>query len=217
MRLQVMMTIRHYETAEWVDYARGVVGEPERKRMSAHLSACSSCEKTAVTFGQLATMREPAEPSEAAVSRALGVFQHPHPSAGRDAQPRRVRPRVLYDSLLSGAAAGTRRTGREARRQLFEAGDYFLDLDLALQPAAEGPAQVVLVGQLLDREEPARAMPEFLVRLEGRKGPMAQTESNALGEFELIGEARSASRIAIPLGEVEIEVELPRLVTRSAD
>jgi hypothetical protein len=112
---------------------------------------------------------------------------------------------------LAGAAAGTRRTGRETRRQLFEAGAYFLDLDLALQTRSGGPAQLVLVGQLLDRAEPGRAVPEFLVRLEGRRGPMAQTESNPLGEFELLGDARSAVRLAIPIGDEEIEVDLPKL------
>jgi anti-sigma factor RsiW len=183
--------------------------------MSAHLAACPRCEETALVFGRVATMRKPPEPSDAAVERALAVFRHPHPGAVNEAQPRKLRPRVLYDSLLAGVPVGTRRAGRESRRQLFEAGAYFLDLDLAVQTGSAGPAQLVLVGQLLDRAEPARAVPGFLVRLEGREGPMAQTESNALGEFELLGDARAAVRLAIPLGDVEIELDLPKPPTRS--
>ena len=205
------MTTRHYEHDEWADYARGVVAGSIRIDMSRHLSECESCERTAVTFGQLATMQEPPEPSEGAVQRAIGVFRHPHPAAAKQSEPATLRPRMLYDTFLVAAPAGTRRAGRESRRQLFEAGEYFLDLDCALQPGAAAPPQLVLVGQLVDREDPSRPLPEFLVRLEGRDGPMAQTESNALGEFELVGEARRASRLAIPLGEVEIELDLPKL------
>lgn len=204
------MTTRHYEHDEWADYARGLVMEADHREMSDHLAECAECEETVLIFGRLATMHEPPEAPERVVRRALGVFRHPHPGAA-EREPARLRPRILFDSALAAAAGGTRRAGRESRRQLFEAGDYFLDLDSAVQPGTQGPAQVVLIGQLLSREDPARPLPEFLVRLEGRDGPMAQTESNALGEFELLGDARRASRIAIPLGGVEIELDLPKL------
>jgi len=206
------MTTRHYEAGDWVDYTRGLVEETARAQMSQHLAECAGCETTAVTFGRLATMRVPPEPSELAVERALSIFKRPHPSqAAASQQPTRVRPRLLYDSHLAGAPLGTRRAGRETRRQLLEVGAYFLDLDLALRSRTAGPGELMLVGQLVDRAEPGRAVPEFLARLEGRRGPLVQSESNALGEFELVGDARSAVRLAIALEDAEIELDLPRL------
>lgn len=202
----------HYQSHAWVDYARGLVSEAERVNMSSHLAGCGDCQRSARAFELLARTTLSPEPPAEVVDRARAIFKHPHPGVTRQLRFERqpVQSRLLYDSAVA-SVGGIRRNEPTSRRMLFEVGRYFLDLDLGRQPGASGAPQVVVVGQLIDRDEPGRPLPGLGVSLHGVSGAMlASGSSNAMGEFELTCPEQPALQLAVPVDDDEhIEVSLP--------
>ena len=64
-----------YAVEQWVDYARGLLREPQRQAMSDHLSdGCQRCQRTAEVLGRLNELAEAErryEPPAGVVRQAL--------------------------------------------------------------------------------------------------------------------------------------------------
>jgi hypothetical protein len=211
------MKMNHqFESAEWVDYARGLVEPGVKQEMERHLDAgCEGCVRAKslfqiVTSAAIAEYSPPADVS----ARARSIFRHPHPELPREVVTggaKTLIAQLILDTSREPVPAGLRSADRPTRL-LFVAGDYFLDLDLTheVDSRSRSGRDRVLVGQIVDRGDPARRVPELGVVLETGNEVRGQTHTNSLGEFELQYDPSEVVRLRIPLeGEGSIEVRLP--------
>ena len=75
----------------------------------------------------------------------------------------------------------------------------------------------MLVGQIVDRQDPLRRIPELGVLLERDREVQSRTETNSLGEFALQYDASHPVLLRIPLdAESSIEISLPAEGSRAA-
>ena len=207
--------MEHFEPGLWADFARGLVPESEREPMQAHLNdGCDSCLRTRQSFDEAATAGRTEEaPPPAVTRRARAIFQHPHPEAvpPRAQAARHLIAQLILDTSTEPVPVGMR-AGQRHTRLLFAAGEYFIDLDLARDESklTQLGDKRMLVGQIVDRQDPLRRLPELGVLLERDREVQSRTETNSLGEFALQYDASHPARLRIPLdAESSIEISLP--------
>lgn len=172
--------MKHFSSTEWADFSRGIVDKARRKAMQAHLDGdCARCAEMARTWErvrQIARREQSYGPPESAVRTAKGLL----PVHGGKRKSLLVR--LMFDSLQSPAMAGVRSTTTDARQMLYGIGAYRVDLRMEPQMDSD---KVALVGQVLDSADPVRAgVQAKVVLLRGRK-VLAESQTNALGEFHL--------------------------------
>jgi anti-sigma factor RsiW len=204
--------VKHYDVTEWLDFVHGLVGEPKRGEMEAHLgAACNRCE---ATVGQLRKLIQAAV-AEARYSvpepvvhmaRALYSLQRP--------EQVEVLPRLLahlvFDSFREPALAGVRGQQRITRQAMYEAGDYCVDLRMEQE---RGAATVALVGQIVNRAAPDQKVADIPVLLMTGAEVLGRARSNEFGEFQLEYEPRQPLSLHVPVERAgkEIEVRLQDL------
>lgn len=197
----------HYDTADWVDYLRGL-GEPShRVAMSQHLrNGCRSCRST---LGRLAAVArhvaadEAFEPPESALRFARALFSQFRPE--RVCALPRLLARLVQDSLREPLPVGVRGNERASRQALYEAGTMFVDLRLEQRP---GRSAVALVGQLLCADDPCVAVARRPVVLTSGPTVLSATASNEHGEFHLDYEPDGVMRLHIPVDEGSRRIEI---------
>ena len=186
----------HFSLTEWADFVRGVGDKDTKEAMQAHLeSGCKACKHAATTWARVreAARRERAyEPPESAVRMAEGhLLLH-----GKSTRPSKVQ--LLFDSFQTPAMAGIRSTAAAARQMLYGVGTYRIDLRMEPQMDSD---KVALVGQVLNSADPVKAGAQVTVTLLRGKKVMAESQTNALGEFHLECSLE---------GQLELLVALPR-------
>jgi hypothetical protein len=199
-------TMKHFDIWQWADYARGLSAEVDRAAMDAHLSSgCARCALTASTFHSvtaIASGEAGNEPPEHAIRYAKAVYSLLRPET--TSLPRLL-ARLVHDSLRAPLPAGIRAQAGLSRHALYEAGKYFLDLQLDLQHAS-GP--VTLVGQLADRGNPSAdvAVPVWLMQ---QKRVVASTLCDRFGEFQLEFTPARDLWLHLPLREADKRLQIP--------
>jgi hypothetical protein len=202
----------HYQAGQWVDFVRGLMSQPEREAMRAHLNAgCVKCREVAGLFARAvlrATADASYDPPEYAVQCARAVYFLQHPREVKLA-PGFV-AKLVYDSFRAPLPAGLRSQQQVlAHRLLYEAGPYHVDLRLQRKV---GSPQVVMVGQIANREQPAIGIPNVPMLLLSEHSVLSKALSNHLGEF--IMEYRPASSLrlyaSVQGGSKRVEVRLGR-------
>ena len=197
--------MKHFNIWQWADYARGLAGDVDRSAMDAHLSSgCARCARTASTFRSVAAIAAGEaghEPPDHAIRYAQATFSLYRP----ETKLPRLLARLVHDSMRQPLPAGIRAQSQLSRHALFEAGSYYLDLQLELQRPS-GP--VTLVGQLADRQNPAAdsAGPVWLMQ---QKTVVASTLSDRFGEFQLEYAPARDLRLCVPLREANKRLEIP--------
>jgi len=199
--------MKHFNVWQWVDYVRGLAGDVDRAAMEAHLSSgCGRCARTALTFRSVSAIaggeagHEPPEHSVRYAQAAYSLFRPETTSLPR------LLARLVHDSRRQPLPAGIRAQSQLSRHALYEAGSYYLDLQLELQRPS-GP--VTLVGQLADRHNPAAqhsAVPVWLMR---QKSVVASTLCDRFGEFQLEYTPARDLRLCLPLREANKRLEIP--------
>ena len=198
--------MKHFNIWQWADYARGLAGEVDRQAMDAHLSSgCKRCARTASTFSTVTAIaggEAGLEPPEHAVRYAQAVYSLFRPET--TSLPRLL-ARLVHDSMREPLPAGIRAQTRLSRHALYEAGSYYLDLQIELQ-GASGP--VTLVGQLADRGNPAAhtAVPVWLMQ---QKSVVATALCDRFGEFQLEYMPARDLRLCVALREANKRLEIP--------
>lgn len=121
---------------------------------------------------------------------------------------------LVFDSLFAPVPAGVRGSCPHGRRLLFRFGSLLADLSIEPQP---DPHHFSLAGQIADSANPHLHLEERSVSLCGRKGTLANTKTNAFGEFHLDFdlEPDAALEIDIRRGE-RLVAALPLNLHRSA-
>lgn len=214
------MKMEHFDPGLWTDFVREVASASDRERMQAHLDeGCEPCLRTRQLFDVAATAGRTEEaPPPAVAARARSIFRHPHPEAITQTARRPLIAQLILDTSTEPAPVGLR-AGQRPTRLLFAAGEYFIDLDLARDASRMNQTgeQMVLVGQIVNREDPSRRLPELGVLLESDREVQSSTETNALGEFALQYDASHPARLRIPLdSESSIEISLPAEASQAA-
>jgi hypothetical protein len=191
--------MKHFTVWQWTDFVRGsgLVEEGARRTMEAHLSSsCSRCQKLVNLLRCVAvTAKAEAayEPPERAIRYAQAIYSLYRPE--KVSFPRLI-ARLVHDSGRAPLPAGMRAQNRPSRHALYEAGSYYLDVQLEDQP---GSGLVSLTGQLADRNKPATSTADLPVWLMERKNVVARTLSNRFGEFHLEYAPTRNLRLQVPL------------------
>ena len=202
------LDMTHYSQEQWVDFARNVVGEDEKRRMENHLkTGCVRCSKELGIWQRLhqVARRESAYvPSDGTVRTANASFAN---RTVRSAD--RTRPGIaslLFDTLRNPILAGVRSTGTSPRQVLYGAGTYRIDVRIEPQMDSE---RVILMGQVLNSANPEERLPELPVTLfKGRK-VLAESTTKQFGEFQIECELDGGFRLMVMLpGQAEVILPL---------
>jgi len=195
--------MKHFTVWQWVDFARDVVDTADRRPMEAHLaSGCSRCDRLVTRFRRMSAVAHAEaknEPPDSAMRYAKALFSLYRPEQSGVA---RVIGRLIHDSSLAPLAAGLRSEAPATRYLLYEAGPYYLDVQVEHDPESE---QLNLIGQLADRSVPPTSTANLPIWLMHRKRLVASAFSNRFGEFQLV---------CAPARTLELRVPLPALGKR---
>jgi hypothetical protein len=201
--------MNHFTIWDWTDFSRGVADEQTRAAMHAHLSSgCSRCERTVrVLSGVSAMARGEAqyEPPDRAMRYARALYSLHRPEKTGFA---RLVGRLIHDTALAPLPAGMRSGAQAAestRHLLYEAGGYFLDVQVEQQPET---GRISLVGQIAARNNPDANTANLPVWLLERTSLVASTISNRFGEFQLEGVPARNLLLRVPLPDVGKRLEV---------
>jgi len=119
---------------------------------------------------------------------------------------------LVFDSCDAPAAAGIRGGLVSARQLLYKSGTFCIDMRMQPKP---GTDSVVLIGQLLDSDQPTQGMSNVPVSLVCEGDTVARRRTNSFGEFDFgfenlhhtqlifgIGKRRT---IVVPVPDAELE------------
>lgn len=182
--------MKHYNEAQLADLARNLTPAVERAAMQDHVNGCIQCAPQLSMWQEVVVFaKEEAQftPSGDTVRIAKGNFWVKPQEAKSTA-------RLVFDSLLQPATAGTR-GAVSARQFLFETDELYIDLRLDSQ--AE---RLSLVGQIMDRSQTKQAIQDLSIHLHKGKQQLADTKTNQFGEFQFEFEASSDLSISIGAG-----------------
>jgi hypothetical protein len=101
--------------------------------------------------------------------------------------------------------AGIRAEDRLSRHLVYQAENYYLDLQLEYQPSG----RVTLIGQLANQSAPAVSTANVPVCLMERSTLLATTLCNDLGEFHLECAPSRYLRLHLPLPTAGKQLEVP--------
>ena len=176
------LEMKHISTEAWVDFARGLLPHQEGDQMKHHLEGCKKCRRAYAMWRAVAgavSRERKYRPGETAVQRAKEMF------ALREVWGpvgRKARARLIFDSFLQPLPKGVRNSMDATRHLQFRSGSLLIDIDLRKQSqAVESP--VLLMGQILNADNPGQRFKDFRVFLSRGKRFTAQTNSSPLGEF----------------------------------
>jgi hypothetical protein len=88
---------------------------------------------------------------------------------------------LLFDTLTNPAAAGIRSSHVASRQLLYKFGTLCVDMQMQSKPGSE---QVMLVGQILDMNEPTQGMARVHVCLLSKGSLISRVRTNDSGEFD---------------------------------
>ena len=197
----------HYGILEWMEFARGMVPEETRSRMSSHLNeGCSDCRKTAAFFEKLANVCRDMLPDEAPDSmlqRARAICPQAVPRPAMAA--RRIPAELIYDSSLAPAPMGLRASKVTGSRVLYRAGNW--SLDFHLEPGLQS-SRVSVIGQILSEGE-SGSVSNVPVALRSGATTVTETLSNQFGEFQMECKKHKNLRLCIHLERDTQFIEVP--------
>jgi hypothetical protein len=208
--------MKHYEIAEWLDFARGVGDQRVRSAMARHVrEGCQRCGAIASGLERLGSALAADarfEPPADVVRCARAVFSRFQPAQVVGLP--RLLSRLVQDSLNQPLPVGVRGTARASRRALFQAGELFVDLRLEQRPGQPG---VTLVGQLLSPDPKGAGAPRRPVVLTSGRRVVWTTATNDHGEFEFEYLPAGQMRLHIPVdeGARRLEISLNGLMPRA--
>jgi hypothetical protein len=108
---------------------------------------------------------------------------------------------LISDSAQPSAVTGVRASNAQARQLLYRMGS--LCVDVCMQPEL-GSLQIMLVGQLLDSQEPGHGLGDIPVSLLCEDIPISQNRTNAVGEFCFGFRALHDAQLVFGIGEDKI-------------
>jgi hypothetical protein len=204
--------MEHFSMEKWIDFARGVVGAPDKAAMQKHLeSGCKPCSKALDLWKhvhEVARHERVLDPPESAVRSIKGAFAVHGPSRHRRGVA--AIAKLLFDGSLSPVPAGVRSTASSHRQLLFGVGAY--RIDLRIEPQLDSDKAVV-VGQVLHSADPSEGLGAVPVALVKGRRVVAETITSQFGEFNLECDldGRFQLRVKLPAEELQLALVEPIL------
>ena len=184
--------------------------------MSAHLaSGCPECFRLSDFTEKLARTCEsmiPAVVPDATLRMARAIF--PVRARKQGGRGKRIPFELVFDSFLVPAPAGLRATWQVGWQGLYRAGDC--SVDLRIEPELKS-SRAAVIGQITNHVAPETHMSNLPVSLRSGKLVIAETVSNAFGEFQLEYEEQPQLKLCIGLADAgEIRLPLKKLAADQA-
>ena len=174
--------MKHFTSAEWIDFVNQVVPDDKRKGMQEHLeSGCRRCGQIMDLWQKVqktATVAASCQPPDDIVRVAKAQFAI-HGLRGKRKETNSL-IEMLFDSFSQPALAGVRSVGAETRQMLYRAGPYQIDVQIEAQPEGN---RLIVTGQLMDAVHPEVVGRDVFVTLSNRRGHLVKTVTNQFGEF----------------------------------
>jgi hypothetical protein len=204
--------MKHFSMEKWIDFARDVVGGPDKAVMQNHLeTGCRQCSKALNLWKhvhEVARQERALEPPESAVRTMKGSFSIHGPRRHRRGAG--AIARLLFDSSLSPVPAGVRSTASSTRQLLFGVGAY--RIDLRIEPQLDSDKAAV-IGQVLHSTDPGEGLGAVPVALVKGRRVVAETITGQFGEFNLECDlaGRFQLRVKLPAEELQLALIEPIL------
>jgi hypothetical protein len=206
--------MKHYGIAQWVDYTRGLVPAVDGSAMQRHLTdGCSECRELAEfcsKIGNICQDMAAVSVPEWLVRNARSIFPARQPEAPR--RVFRIPVELIYDSFLVPAPAGLRATWQVGWQALYRAGDC--SLDLRVEPELQS-SRAAVIGQISNHVLPGDRMEGIPVSVKSGRVVVAETRSNAFGEFQMEYEQQGRLQLCIDLenGSKRFQVPLKKFAS----
>jgi hypothetical protein len=208
--------MKHFTKEEWIDFARDVIQGEAKSFMQSHLDrGCRQCAKEATLWARVSeTARREAEfePPVGAVRVAKAMMATS--GLASISERKATFAELLFDSMHQAPLMGVRSAAPTPRQMLFASGDHRIDLRMEPQLDSDG---VAIIGQVLDSANPERTLRNIPISLHSGKKLVAASETNHLGEFQLISklDPKLELRATLPQGQqirlALIELRVPVL------
>lgn len=197
--------MKHFPEQVWLDFVRGVPPQTVRTETSktahssgdieSHLaSGCKDCTLTLALWRQVSdiaageTSYGPPESAVRMVKMEFAARQLRDQSEATDAN-------IVFDTFSSAMAFGIRSATVAPRQMVYEADGHTVDLRIDRQPHSN---RVQLTGQVLGSERLGTLLGRFPVMVCTDRGILlAESTTNALGEFQLQFEAQDRLKLSI--------------------
>ena len=175
--------MEHFSSADWIDYARGVLPQ-KAALMETHLDQrCAECLKSSEIWG-LVLSSSAREAHNSPPDDTVRVIK----AAFAPARPERWLPeiaefaRLILDTLKQPNLAAVRDSLPSSRLLLHEAEPFTIDLRLDSDPFRK---RISLMGQILNSKEPEQSAQRIDVILLNGERLVKKTRANFAGEFDL--------------------------------
>jgi hypothetical protein len=199
--------MKHYTIEQWVDYCRNLGEVEPRAQMHAHLAeGCKDCHRLwAVSAKLVATCgtMDAIEVPDYALRMARAIFPVRIPERPRRGS--RLPLELIFDSFLVPVPAGLRATWQIGWQGLYKAGEC--SVDLRIEPELKS-ARAAVIGQITNHVTPTTEMSNLAVSLRAGKEVIAETISNAFGEFQMEYEQQSRLKLCIHLRDSKL-IQVP--------
>jgi hypothetical protein len=202
--------MKHYSLEQWVDFARNAVAGTVKERMQSHLdTGCTKCSRELSLWRRLHQVAQRAshdQPSEGSLRAVRSAFVSQRATKDTGRAPKAAMLELLFDSFRTPALAGVRSSTNSSRQLLYGASNY--RIDVRIEPQIDSD-KVVLVGQVLNSDDPNERLAELPVTLWKGRRILAASRTNHQGEFQVECEMDSSFRLMITLpGHREVSLPL---------
>lgn len=191
-----------------IAYCDGLLAESEARQVAAHLaSGCRGCAADRLWYERvraLAATDDSLEPPPWVLTRALRLFEREPARPHAVDKLGRLVATLIFDSLSQPALAGVRLAETSNRQLLYSAGQYSIDLRMALTPRSA----VELTGQILRVDESRfESVARLALDLKREGETVCSTRTNDAGEFRMDRVARGEYELLIETREGIIIVQ----------
>lgn len=205
--------MKHFDTASWTDFVRGIASEDLENRLEQHLATgCTRCNRQVKMLRSVAedAAAEQAPPSWA-VRSVTAFFRMQQPRLQR--QLPRIPVASIFDSLLVPLPAGTRSLQATSRHVVYNARQFTLDVRMDY---SRSDREMLIVGQIVERRGlPVVNAPAFLV---ANAQLLSRALTGDLGEFQMSCKPKGKLTLCLSMDSNElIEVELDRRPEEDTD
>ncbi len=200
--------MKHFTTAEWIDFVNQVTSQERQAAMQKHLgTGCKRCKEAVALWQKIrntAALEASYQPPAADVRIAKAAFAAAGRAAPQSAKGSFVE--VLFDSFLQPMLAGARSTSLGTRQMLYRADPYQIDIQIEAKPEGN---RLMVTGQLLDVSSPGIVGRNVNITLSNHRGNVIHTVTNQFGEFR--GEIENSGDLELSFpgkGEKSIVISL---------
>ena len=200
--------MKHFTTAEWIDFVNQVTSQKQQAAMQKHLgTGCKRCKEAVALWQKIrntAVLEASYQPPAADVRIAKAAFAAAGRATHQSAKGSFVE--VLFDSFLQPMLAGARSTSLGTRQMLYRADPYQIDIQIEAKPEGN---RLMVTGQLLDVSSPGIVGRNVNITLSNHRGNVIHTVTNQFGEFR--GEIENSGDLELSFpgkGEKSIVISL---------